>query len=112
MPFQATIHNAALSGIQPDLYEVALFDGDPTGSGTELSGGSYARKQPNWATPSSGSMSDQLTFDIPASSSVDHIALYDDASTMTGSAATDSSESWSSAGTADVTITVTATDAT
>ncbi len=44
MSFTATIHNDALSGTQADLYEVALFNGDPTGSGSEVSGGSYARQ--------------------------------------------------------------------
>jgi hypothetical protein len=110
MPFVATIHNDALSGVQADLYEVGLFNGDPTGSGSEVSGGSYARQQPSWGTPSSGSMSDTMTFDVPGGATVDHIAIYDGANTpnMVGSQATDKSESWGSAGTASVTVTVNA----
>ncbi len=113
MSFTATIHNDSLSGIQADLYEVGLFNGDPTGSGTEVSGGSYARQQPSWGTPSSGSMSDTMTFDVPAGATVDHIAIYDGASTpnLVGSQATAQAESWSSAGTASVSVTVKATDA-
>lgn len=41
-------------------------------SGTELSGGSYARKAVTWGTESSGSwhMSADLTFDVPAGATV------------------------------------------
>jgi hypothetical protein len=113
--FTSTIHNAALSGTQADLASLALFHGDPTGSGTQV-GSTQAL---GWGTPSGGSMSASEQFDVPAGSTVDYVAIYDGASTpnLVGSqrtidsSGTATSETWNSAGTASVSVTVKAADA-
>jgi hypothetical protein len=58
-------------------------------------------------------MSDTMTFDVPAGATVDYVAIYDGASTpnLVGSQATAQAETWGSAGTASVSVTVKATDA-
>jgi hypothetical protein len=107
--FTSTIHNDALSGVTSDLASLALFHGDPTGSGSQV-GSTQAL---SWGAPSGGSMSASEQFDVPAGSTVDHIGIYDGASTpnLVGSQATAQAETWGSAGTASVSVTVKATDA-
>ena len=61
----ATLRNTAYSS--PATVYVGLFTSDPTdaGSGTEVSGGSYARKAVTFAAPSNGvtTNSADVTFD-------------------------------------------------
>ena len=68
----------------PTVY-VALFVGDPEGAGTEVSGGSYARKATagadwNSASGRATSNANALTFPQATGSwgTVDYFALYDD----------------------------------
>lgn len=65
-----------------DVY-VGLFTSDPTdaGTGTEVSGGSYARQAVTFASPSGGATSNTADIYFPAASAawgtVTHFALFD-----------------------------------
>jgi len=67
----------------PTTIYVALFTSDPTdaGSGTEVSGGSYARKSITFAEPSGGvtQSNADVTFDTCTSTwgTITHIGLFD-----------------------------------
>ena len=73
----------ATSYTSPAAVYVALFTSDPTdaGSGTEVSGGSYTRKQATFASPSNGvtSNSSDITFDQATANwgTVSHIGIFD-----------------------------------
>lgn len=65
----------------PTTVYVALFSTDPTdaGSGTEVSGGSYARQAATFGAPSGGASSNsaQIDFtDMPAET-VTHVGIFD-----------------------------------
>lgn len=63
----------------------ALFNGDPSGAGTELSGGSpaYARQSITMTAASGGQI--QITtdavFNVPAGATVNYVAFYDSGGT-------------------------------
>lgn len=73
--------NAAATGVGDAYTWLALFNGDPEGAGTEISGGSpaYARKQVTWNASASGqrtaSGSPVASFDVPSGAAVSHWAL-------------------------------------
>lgn len=73
----------ATSYTSPAAVYVALFTSDPTdaGSGTEVSGGSYTRKQATFGAPSNGvtSNSSDITFDQATANwgTVSHIGIFD-----------------------------------
>lgn len=77
----ATLRNTSYTS--PSAVYVGLFTSDPTdaGSGTEVSGGSYARKQATFSSPSNGvtSTSADITFDQATANwgTVTHIGIYD-----------------------------------
>lgn len=77
----ATLRNTAYTS--PAAVYVGLFTSDPTdaGSGTEVSGGAYVRKQATFAAPSNGvsSNSADITFDQATANwgTVTHIGIYD-----------------------------------
>lgn len=77
----ATLRNTSYTS--PSAVYVGLFTSDPTdaGSGTEVSGGSYARKQATFGSPSNGvsSTSADITFDQATANwgTVTHIGIYD-----------------------------------
>ena len=73
----------ATSYTSPAAVYVALFTSDPTdaGSGTEVSGGAYTRKQATFSAPSGGvtSNSSDITFDQATANwgTVSHIGIFD-----------------------------------
>ena len=75
--------NAAADGVAAVYDYLALFNGDPEGAGTEISGGApaYARQLITYNAASGGqktaSGSPVASFDIPAGADVTHWALYD-----------------------------------
>jgi hypothetical protein len=77
----ATLRNTSYTS--PTTVYVGLFTSDPTdaGSGTEVAGGSYARKSATFAAPSNGvsTTSADITFDQASASwgTITHIAIYD-----------------------------------
>ena len=67
----------------PTTTYLALFTSDPTdaGTGTEVSGGSYARQAISWNTPSSGATTNSADVTFPQATAnygtVTHIGIYD-----------------------------------
>ena len=101
--------DAAADGVATAFPWLALFDGDPEGAGTELSGGSpaYARLQGTWPSASSGATTASntpLTFDIPAGADVSHVAWFSavTAGTRGGSVALAATESYAAQGEFDL----------
>ena len=76
----------ATSYTSPTTVYVGLFTTDPTdaGSGTEVSGGSYARTAVTFSAPSNGVTSNSADVEFPQATaswgSVTHIGIYDAAS--------------------------------
>ena len=79
MPITNAGKNIALDDLGASATHVALFNGDPSGAGTEISGGSYARQSVTWNTASAGNLdsSNTPTFTVPAGATVNFIAVYD-----------------------------------
>jgi hypothetical protein len=77
----ATLRNTSYT--TPSTVYVGLFTSDPTdaGSGTEVSGGSYARKSATFGAPSNGAstISSAIEFDQATGSwgTVTHFGIYD-----------------------------------
>jgi hypothetical protein len=75
-----TLRNTAFTAVTP---YVALFTTDPTdaGSGTEVSGGSYARTAVTFAAPSNGVTTNSADVTFPTATAswgtVTHIGIYD-----------------------------------
>lgn len=100
--------SAAAGGVTTAYPWVALYDGDPAGAGTEVTGGSpaYARKQGTWAESGGvSSLQATLQFDIPSGQQITHFALFDAVSggTMGGSEALSATENYGAQGTYDLT---------
>jgi hypothetical protein len=80
VPLDAAGLNTAADAWKAAYTWLALFNGDPGGAGTEISGGSpaYARQQVAWGASSQGdaSLSGPETFDIPAGATVSHFAYF------------------------------------
>ena len=68
MPMSTSYLNALRTAGAAAITHIGLVDG----SGTELTGGTYARKPVSWATPSDGLMrpTADLVFDVPAGATV------------------------------------------
>jgi hypothetical protein len=68
---------------QPSTVYLALFTTDPTdaGTGTEVSGGSYARQSIAWNTPANGAVTNSADVTFPQATAdygtVTHIGIYD-----------------------------------
>lgn len=81
----ATLRNTTYTS-PADVY-VGLFTTDPTddGSGTEVSGGSYARTIATFATPSNGSSSTNADVQFPQATgnwgTITHFGIFDAATT-------------------------------
>ncbi len=78
MPITAAGKNIGLDDIAGSASHVALFNGDPSGAGTETSGGSYARQSITWNTAAAGNLdsSNTPTFTVPSGATVNFAALY------------------------------------
>jgi hypothetical protein len=84
--FATSVKNGWLDDVTNSTLYLALFVGDPSGAGVEISGGNYARKTvatTDWAAAASGSLSNSsaVTFDqatdIWSADDVTYWALYD-----------------------------------
>lgn len=77
----ATLRNTTYTS--PATVYVGLFTSDPTddGSGTEVSGGSYARQAATFATPSNGASATSADVDFPQATgswgTVTHFGIFD-----------------------------------
>ncbi len=63
----------------PTTVYLALFDGDPATTGTEVSGGSYARQSAAFNTAASGSTTNSaaISFTGMPATTVNYCAIYD-----------------------------------
>jgi hypothetical protein len=63
----------------PTTVYVALFNGDPAGAGSEVSGGSYARQSITFGAPSSGTCTstNSQTFSNMPATTVSYVAIFD-----------------------------------
>ena len=102
--------NSAADGVAADYGFIALYDGDPEGAGSELTGGApaYARKAVTWPVAAAGvtnASNVPITFDIPAGVTVDYWAYYSalTVGTRGASGAFAAAESYTGQGTFDVT---------
>lgn len=77
----ATLRNTTYTS--PATVYVALFTSDPTdaGSGTEVSGGSYARQSATFAAPSIGAAATNADIQFPQATgnwgTITHFGIYD-----------------------------------
>jgi hypothetical protein len=73
----------ATSYTSPSVVYVGLFTSDPTdaGSGTEVSGGSYARRSVTFAAPSNGASASNADVTFPQATAtwgtITHVGLFD-----------------------------------
>lgn len=66
-----TARNALANAYKAGITHLALFTTVPGASaGTEVSGGSYARKPITWGATTDGVTSGTVTFDVPAGTTV------------------------------------------
>lgn len=81
----ATLRNTAYTS--PTTVYVGLHTADPTdaGSGTEVSGGSYARTSVTFGSPSNGTSTNSAAVEFPQATgswgTVSHIGIWDASST-------------------------------
>ena len=86
MPLSVATRNAMLDSLT--ITHASLHNGDPgTNGANEVTGGSYARQGVTMAAASNGirAASNQPVFNVPASTTVAHIGLWNN-STFLGSA--------------------------
>lgn len=102
--------NAAANGVASNVTYVSLHTADPGVSGSsEVTGGSpaYARLGVTWGTASSGvaAMTGTITFNVPASTTITHVGLWNQAvgGTFYGSAQLSASETYGGQGTYNLT---------
>ena len=104
----ATIRNVLAAAYNTAAVSVALYSTAPGGTaGTEITGGSYARKVPTWSTPVNGVTNATLTFDIPAGATVAGWGAYNASATYLDGA-TLTSQAFATAGQYTVTVSFTA----
>lgn len=110
MPFTDTVLNAAVGAITALGDWISAHTGDPGSTGaSEVTGGTYARKQTTWGAASSGDQVGSLvTLDIPAGTTVTHWGVWSAVSggTFRGGFSITPSEGFGTAGALNVTPTV------
>lgn len=96
--------NALLNGFTASASWVSLHTDDPGVSGSaEVSGGAYTREDATWAAAASASVSTSasIVFDVPGSTTIDHLGYWtaSTSGTFLGSRALDTSQTYATAGT-------------
>lgn len=84
MPYTTAGYNRCLQGlvgqtVSSTVSHMALFNGDPSGAGVEISGGSYARQAITFNTVSGANAdsSNTPTFTVPAGATVNFVGYFD-----------------------------------
>jgi hypothetical protein len=79
MAVQTTaMKNALAAAYAAKATHLALYSTVPgAAAGTELTGGSYARKATSWSAPSNGTISGSATFDVPSGATVAGYGFHD-----------------------------------
>jgi hypothetical protein len=93
-----------LDGFATGVAFVSLHTADPDGSGSdEVTGGSYTREAISWASATSGSVvtDTQIVFDVPGSTTINHLGYWSasSAGTFYGARALDTAQTFATAGT-------------
>lgn len=96
--------NALLNGLASSVAWVSLHTDDPGLSGSaEVTGGAYTRETATWAAASAASVSisASIVFDVPGSTTIDHLGYWSasTAGTFFGSRALDTAQTYATAGT-------------
>lgn len=108
--FSNTGVDDAVSGFTADFTYISLHSASPGTTGAnEISGGSYARVATTWAAASdSASTGSQVTLNVPASTTIAYFGIWTagSAGTYGGGGPLSSSETYNSAGTYELTPTV------
>jgi hypothetical protein len=96
--------NALLSGFTASAAWVSLHTDDPGVSGSaEVTGGAYTREGATWAAAASASVSTSasIVFDVPGSTTIDHLGYWtaSTSGTFLGSRALDTAQTYATAGT-------------
>lgn len=79
MAIDTALANSNLTSNLTGTHYIALFDGDPTSGGSELTGGGYARQAVTFGTPANKKTSNtnKVTFPIATSDwSWTYVAIY------------------------------------
>lgn len=96
--------NALLNGLAASVSYVSLHTADPGLSGSaEVTGGAYTRETSLWAAAASASVSTSasVVFDVPGSTTINHLGYWSASSggTFFGSRALDTAQTYATAGT-------------
>jgi hypothetical protein len=96
--------NLLLEGLAVGVDFVSLHTADPDGSGSdEVSASPYARRSVAWAAASSASISSASTivFDVPGSTTINHLGYWSasSAGTFYGARALDTAQTFATPGT-------------
>ena len=85
MPFTDSGLDDMVNGLAAAATYISLHTGDPSTTGAnEVTGGSYTREQTTWGSASSGDrVGSQVTFDVPAGTTITHWGLFTAASAGT-----------------------------
>lgn len=114
MPFTTAAENTAVDAVTAAANLISLHTSDPgdTGTGTEVTGGTYARVATTWgAAANSSATGSSVTLDVPSGTTISHWGLWsDDGLTFYYGGALPASETFGSNGTYSLTPTVSATD--
>jgi hypothetical protein len=109
--FTVAVRNAALDNVGAQGSWVSLHTADPGTTGaSEVTGGSYARVQTTWSAAANGSKAgSQVTINVPSGVTVAYFGVWSASAAGTfcfgGSLA--ASQAFSSAGTYQLTVTIT-----
>lgn len=114
MPYTVDAENAAITGVKNAGSYISLHTADPgTGGGSEVNGGTYARKQTSWgAVASSAVTGSSVTIDVPSGTTITHWGLWSavSAGTFLYGGSLPAPESFGSNGTYSLTPTLSASD--
>lgn len=112
MPLVTAALNDGVNGIAAGITHLSLHTASPSTNGAnEVSGGSYARKAITWGAASGGIRSGSVTFDVPAGTTITHAGGWTalTAGTFKGGAELSGEETFGSAGTYQLTASLTVT---
>lgn len=102
MAFTADLFDPMLSAAGSTAATASLHTADPGATGTdEVAGGAYARQPVSWGAASGGTIATDadVVFDVPASTTVSWLGLWDGSSTWLGGIELSAPETFTNAGT-------------
>lgn len=106
MAFTDDLFDPMLDAAGSVAASASLHTADPGSDGSsEVSGGAYARRPLSWAAASGGTVAvdGSVVFDVPASTTVSWLGLWDSGGTWLGGIQLSSSETFTDAGTYELT---------